>query len=472
VLAVQPLYEGQFTYGDPSRSIEAELVPRTVPLPAGATAMELRIHQTGHGMHADDGCGEFCAKHRYVKVQGDTVHARRLWKECGSNPLRPQAGTWIFDRANWCPGELHEAEHVAVPATYLMGSSLNVDLDMEPYRHDSSTAVESLTAYAVVYGRPRAQNDVSVDAVELPGPRMEGSPACLGARVRIRNRGGAPLRSVLLRYGTDDLPRRTFEWRGELPFNATAEVDLAGALGGGPGAHRFTVEASLPNGGRDGWTGDDRMSVPFRAPDALPGKVVVQLRTNAEPGHNHLRVIDGDGGVVLTRALGTLRPDTLYSDTLLLAAGCYTLLLGDTAGDGLEFWYNWKGGRGTLRLVDGEGRLLRDFQSDFGNTVYHPFRVDPAAVVVPDTVPAIGLFPTRTAGRTVLDYFANAPADITVRVIDEQQNVVEEHRYEDLKEAVLTYDLGRRPPQRYTLKVLDGGRELFSRRLRVVDRLD
>ncbi len=472
VLAVVPLYDGNFRYGHRDRSIEADLVPRAVDLPAAAAAMELRVNHTGHGMQ-DDGCGEFCARTRFMKIEGDTIQARRIWKECGSNPVHPQAGTWIFDRANWCPGELHEAEHVQVPARLVKGGSrVLVDLDMEPYTLDTTRAVEAITAYAVVYGKPRALNDVAVDAVELPGARGEGVPGCRGARVRIRNRGSAPLRSLTLRYGTDALATRSLEWHGELPYNGTAEVELEGALGGGSGPHRFTVEALLPNGVKDGWSGDDRLSVPFRGPDVLPSTVVVQLRTNAEPGHNSLRVVDSEGVLVLVRPLGGLRPDTLYNDTLHLPADCYTLMLADTAGDGLEFWYNWKGGRGTLRLLDEKGHLLRSFDSDFGNLVYAPFRVEPGVVQVPDTVPAIGLFPTRTLGPTRLDYFANDTNDVVVQVLDEAKVLVEEHHYTGVKQSVFAFDLGYRPPQRYTVKVMVRGREVFSKRLRVVDDLD
>jgi len=475
VLEVRPLYAGNFKYGDPDRSIEADLVPRAFLVPENAAMMRIRILQTGHGMHEDDGCGEFCAKQRHVIVDGDTVNTRSIWKECGSNPLQPQAGTWIFDRANWCPGELNIPDLIDVPLSHGRGELLRkhvVDIDMEPYVQDSSTAVANICAYAVLYAAPRASHDAAVEEISFPGAGDGIASACLGAQVRIRNQGREPLRTLTIRYGTEGAPFRTFHWEGDLPFGAAAEVALVGAHALESGSGRFEVASERPNGHRDGWTGDDRMTVAFRAPEILPATVVVQLRTNAQPGHNHLRVLDGMGLVVLGRALGSLRADTLYNDTLRLAPGCYTLMLGDTAGDGLEFWYNAKGGRGTLRLLDDRGRLLRSFESDCGNGVYHPFQVGAGITVAPDTLPAIGLFPTRTTGRTVLDFFASTPVPVVVRILDEQQDVVEEHRYAALKEAVLPYDLGHRPPQRYTVKVLISDQEVFTRRLRVESRME
>jgi len=30
--------------------------------------------------------------------------AGKSMEECADNPLYPQGGTWIYDRAGWCPG--------------------------------------------------------------------------------------------------------------------------------------------------------------------------------------------------------------------------------------------------------------------------------------------------------------------------------------------------------------------------------
>ena len=34
------------------------------------------------------------------------MYTQEIWRDdCGENPLYPQGGTWIYDRANWCPGD-------------------------------------------------------------------------------------------------------------------------------------------------------------------------------------------------------------------------------------------------------------------------------------------------------------------------------------------------------------------------------
>lgn len=472
VLAVVPLYAGGFAYGDKARSIEADLPPRTVNVPAGATDLRIRMLQTGHGMNPQDGCGEFCAKQRYVMLDGDTVATHKLWKDCGCNPVQPQAGTWIFDRANWCPGSLNQPDACDV-ALAPAARKATVDIDMEPYAVDSSTAVEQLCAYAILLGPPSAPNDVALQALLEPHadqPFAATRPMGNTARIRIVNRGRDPLRTAAVQYGTKGFKPRTFRWSGDLPADASMEVELPGVIDMVPGMNTFSVDVKRPNGKRDAWPRDNRREMRFSAPPVLGPDLIVQLRTNKEPGQNALAVTGTEGRKWLDHTLGSLRADTLYQDSLHLPPGRYTLQLTDTAGDGLEFWYNTAGGRGTLRLLDGQGRCIKAFESDCGDGLGYSFLVQEGAVSPVDTVPVIGLFPARTTGRTVLDLFANDTLPITVRIVDEQQQVVEEHQYTGLKQGAFTYDLGYRPPQRYMVKVLVEGREVFSRRLRVVGR--
>lgn len=474
VLAVVPLYAGGFAYGNKARPIEADLPPRSVDLPAGADLLRVRMLQTGHGMNPQDGCGEFCAKHRYVTVNGDTVNTKKLWKDCGCNPVQPQAGTWIFDRANWCPGSLNQPDIVDVPLKP-GARQATVNVDMEPYAVDSSTAVEQICAYAVVLGPARAPIDAQLQAVLEPHTDQAfaaGRPLGNTPRIRIRNNGSEVLRQLTVRYGTKGFATRTYRWTGELQPTVSVEVELPGAIDLKPGMNRFFAQLEKPNGKKDAWTFDDRQEIPFPAPPVYGPDLIVQLRTNREPGQNALKLTVTADSTWMQHPLGSLRADTLYTDSLHLPPGRYTLQLTDTAGDGLEFWYNTTGGRGTLRLLDLQGRCIKAFESDCGDGLGYSFLVQQGAVSPVDTTAVIGLFPTRTTGRTVLDYFANDTAAVTVRILDEQKQVVEEHQYAALKQSVFTYDLGYRPPQRYMVKVLMNGREVFNKRLRVVKSLD
>ena len=84
---------------------------------------------------------------------------------------------------------------------------------------------------------------------------------------------------------------------------------------------------------------------------------------------------------------------------------------------------------------------------------------------------AIDLYPTRTSGKTTLDYFSGLPSDVTVKIItDEGARLVEEHLYKNVKEGSFVYDMSYLPPQRYYVKVYVDGDLKFNKRLRVEKR--
>ncbi len=62
---------------------------------------------TGHGQN-----GEFNAKYHYYNIDGgEEEYIYHVWNDCSEIPIYPQGGTWIYDRAGWCPGDpttLHE----------------------------------------------------------------------------------------------------------------------------------------------------------------------------------------------------------------------------------------------------------------------------------------------------------------------------------------------------------------------------
>lgn len=469
VLAVRTLHRGHFLYGDTAQPFARAVPPRTLTMDARAAQARVRLHQTGHGMHADDGCAEFCRKWREVRFDGRTVDRRELWRDCGTNPLQPQAGTWIFDRGNWCPGELQQPDVVDVP---LQGRARThtVDVVMEPYAHDSSTARWDIAAYLVELESPRAKHDVALMDIlapsDAPVHRLR-NPACGAAIVQLRNLGAEPLRSVDIVYSTEGSTLRTHRWTGHLAFNATTTVALPGMVEG-TGPSVFVVRLERPNGKADAWPHDNTLRSTFTPVPVYPATLLVQLLTNNEPMHNALLVKGAWGGVALEHPLGKLDSARTYTDTLRLAEGCYTLALTDTAGDGLEFWYNTKGGRGVLRLLDGEGRLLHRFNSDHGHGITHQFRVAHDAPVQRDTVPDIGLFPIRTAGPTVLDYFADREAAVRLHVLDPAGAVVHEQDLGRLRQGRVAIDLSALAPERYSVVVLCDGVEVFHRRLRIM----
>ncbi len=105
-VAVLPLTWSDFPIGDPTRPVSGSLLPTQMMLPDGATGAALRVLVTGHGQGNLYNCGEFCTQDHQVTVDGQTAATQTIWKDdCDQNPINNQHGSWMYARANWCPGE-------------------------------------------------------------------------------------------------------------------------------------------------------------------------------------------------------------------------------------------------------------------------------------------------------------------------------------------------------------------------------
>lgn len=469
-VSIQKIYSGAFKYGDSTAPIENFLKPVSFSKQGDASFAKFRVYQTGHGDNAADECGEFCSKKREIVFNGDVIDTRPVWKKCGDNPLYPQAGTWILDRANWCPGYLQIPDEYLLP----LKEQNAIDMNMEPYETPKSEAVENITAYIIQYKKAEAKNDVSVADVIAPSNKkadLRVNPACTKAKIVLKNNGRNDLKQVTISYGTVGFAQKKYVWKGSLPFNHQTEIELPGTIDANKGENTFLVTLLKPNGKTDEFTVDNMMASHFeKAPVHLKDLVLV-FKTNNQPQQNSYFITNSNGVVVYQRLFDSTQKNKLFRDSFHLAEGCYQLQIKDTPGDGLEFWFNTKGGRGYARLQDDKGNLLKSFESDFGSEITYNFMVsnDAKQLTVMNSEPAIGLYPTRTNGKTVMNYFSGTPQNVTVQIItDEGAQLVEEHRYKNLIEGTFIYDLSYRPAQRYYLKVFINDELKFNKRIRVV----
>lgn len=470
-VSIQKIYCGSFKYGDSSMPIENFLKPVSFVKEKNASFAKFRVYQTGHGDNEKDECGEFCSKKREIVFNNDVIDTRPIWKKCGDNALYPQAGTWILDRANWCPGYLQIPDEFLLP----LKEQNTIDINMEPYETPKSEAVENITAYIIQYKKAATKNDVSVMDIVVPSNKKTNSrinPGCTNAEIVLKNNGDKELKQVLITYRTIGFAEKKYLWKGTLPFNHQTEVELPGSIDANKGENTFLVELSKPNGKVDEFSDDNTMASHFEKAPVHGKDLVLIFKTNNQPQQNSYTVTNSDGVVVYQHQFDSTEKNKLFRDSFHLAESCYQLQIKDTAGDGLEFWFNTIGGRGYSRLQDVNGNLLKNFESDFGSVITYNFMVsaDQKQWNEMNSEPAIGLYPTRTNGKTVMDYFSGIPQDVTVQIItDEGSQLVEEHQYKNLKDGVFTYDLSYRPAQRYYLKVFINGKLKFNKRIRVVN---
>jgi hypothetical protein len=471
VLGMQTLWHGSIPYGDSTKPIDSSLAPVSFTNTFNAKIARLRIHQTGHGMDDFENCAEFCNKWRKVYFDDSLINQRQIWRNCGTNPLFPQAGTWLFNRANWCPGEIVYPDMYDFPINSKPNHT--VAIKMEPYINSSKpTANYFMYSYLFFCSAPWAKTDVSLEEIIAPSTTDEYSrmnPICSEPRIRIKNSGLSPLTYIEIKYGITGSKEQTHKWNGLLESQQITDITLPGLIDAKSGGQQFNVTLNSPNGLKDEYPYDNSMSSSVTIPPIYGTQFIIALRTNSDSTHNAFTVKDQNGNIVKERKLGLFTANTTYYDTLNLTPGCYQLIVIDTSGDGLDFWANPEGGYGYVRLLTMTGRLVKSFGSDFGSGINHWFSVAEGSTpeASTDDLPIVNPFPIRNKGIFTLELFQNDPSDITVKITTEDSSrIVFDKNYTGLKEAFLPVDISIEPDGFYFIKVTSGEKTI-SKKIKV-----
>lgn len=467
-VSIAKIYDNSYRYGDESKPLEGVLRPVSFIASKDASFARLRMVQTGHGMDQPDGCGEFCNKLREIRYDGKLIDTRSIWKECGDNPLYPQAGTWVIDRANWCPGNLMQPDLYDLKV--VAGTSHVIDARMQKYISTKPSADEVISAYLIQYKKVKSQNDAALEDIlspSLKGIYSRENPASANPRIRVRNLGANEIRTLSIRYGTNGFEEKRYNWQGSIAPGKSTIITLPGIIQSKVSANVFKAEVIKTNGKADFYKKDNQLLTPYTVAPLLSDTLVFHVQTNNQPEHNSYVLKSATGKVIKERPLGSLKANSTYRDTLVLKDGAYTLAMTDTAGDGLELWFNAKGGRGIARLENANGQMIKAFESDFGSGWEYNFTVSSKPDIIDENEVSIGLYPTRTKDKTSLDYFANKEADVLVQLVgDPGGKILEEHRYNNLKQGNFTFNLEQYPKGRFYMKVFVNGEQKFNKRIR------
>ncbi len=464
-ISVEKMWDGGFQYGNPENDIEKSLNPIKIKTAKGASFGRFRIQHTGHGMDQPSGCSEFCSRWREFIVDGKVVDHRDMWKDCGENPLYPQGGTWIFDRAYWCPGDLQVPDVIDVQLTK---SKHTLDLDMEPFTAKNiDQPKEQITSYFFQFANPANLNDVAIEEIIAPNKAdnyNRYNPTGFSPRIKIRNLGKENLRTLQIIYKTVGFAEESFTWKGDLAFYQSAIITLPGIIDAKPGINTFSVVLAEPNGVEDEWDGDNNMESEFNDIPTIPSKIVIDFLTNNKPKENSLFIVNHENDTVYMLTPEMLEPATKYSDTLDLAEGNYFLMLTDSVGDGLEFWFQPRAGYGRLQLKDINGNFINLFESDCGNGQFYAFRADNDAVV--DTTIeqlTVNIFPRMVKDNLSIYTTSNKTSTLKVRITKDGE-YIETHEYTNVKESVTGLDVKHLAEGRYVMEIYVNGEHKMNRR--------
>ncbi|MFV0379172.1 MAG: peptide-N-glycosidase F-related protein [Mangrovibacterium sp.] len=466
LLGYQTLYSGHYAYGDTLKPIEESLGPVEVEMNPKTDFARLRIQHTGHGMDRPRACSEFCSRWREVYLNGAVIDRRNMWKECADNALYPQGGTWIFDRAYWCPGDLQAADLVDFKVTK---KEEVLDIEMEPYvAEGKASANEAISAILFQYKAPSQKYDVAIDEIRVPNNDYSYNrlnPSCFEPRIVVRNMGSEALQVLEIVYGTEGFPFKNYTWTGNLEYYQSAEIVLPATIDFVPGKNRFSVQLSLPGKHADAWEGDNLLQSEFNSPQNLPEKMLLVYKANAAPSDNTISLLNQKGNVVYERTPAQCTANTLYTDTLDLPEGRYRLALADTANNGLEFWFMPEQGYGYLYLADLDGRKLHRFQSDCGVGETVDFTTSAAAS--PNSLPEQDmymLFPRMFSDKTELFVDLQEPSDGEIHLLADGR-LVRSIPFSQVTKKTFELDFADLSDGRYVVELLVNGHSKLKLRV-------
>ena len=366
--------------------------PRTLTMDPNASMYKIRSAISGHGQE-----GEFIPRNHTLRINNTVNLTRSVWTECAENPIYPQGGTWVYDRAGWCPGAAVDLKEYDLTNYVTPGQNVTLDYTL-PAASNTGDSRYRVNHQLVTYGAPNFTLDAAVDYIKAPTNRVEygrENPSCNKPIVSIRNTGSTQLTSLTVTYGRLNGTMSTYQWSGILDFLGTEEVELPQPDYLSSNSDKFIVIVSNPNGGADQYGLNDTLVNTFNYTSIYASDLIVEVKTNNYGSHTSYTLTDSQGNAVITRS--GLAANTVYRDTLNLPTDCYTFYLTDAGDDGLSWWANTNQGTGYCRLRKASnGAILRTFNADFGDNIYQQFTVNyalPVVEVQPGDAGPLSVFP-------------------------------------------------------------------------------
>lgn len=382
VVSFNPLWHGSPKYGeqvDGVHTIENFVNEQTYSMD-DATYSELTFTPTGHGFGDAENCAEFCAKTIDVLSNGTNAGQRLIWKDdCGENALFPQPGTWLYDRANWCPGEQVPKFNFDLTPSTVTGNN-TVDVNFQNYV-SSSGGSYTVDGYVVTYGEFNYTTNVEIVDILSPSNKFDHSrfnPICGNPKFVFKNLSGQNVTAVTFEYGIEGYNSAYYNWTGNLSPLQEAEVSLP-TMNPYDFAqmdnNTFFVKAHLVDGVVDQDLTDNAMTSQFETVKDFPSDFRVILKTNNDGAETAWNITDMSGNVLFEQVSPTSNFEHETNITGL-TQGCYKFTLTDSGKNGLDFWANPDGGIGRVRLRRATSNgVLKSFKGNFGTKIEYYFSV-------------------------------------------------------------------------------------------------
>ncbi len=439
LLKIENVYSGSYNYTSSADFEANKLTPKKLLIESNSTAAMVKMVSTGHSFDNNINAAEFNPISYHLRLDGMQTHTQYNWDDdCGENPIYPQGGTWIYDRANWCPGKRAQAfDHEITP--YINGGDsieINIDFDSfswSPHPGTScpvqggvcyngglgQTPVYIIDCQLFQYGNPNFANSAEIIDIIKPSLKDEHSrknPICGKPLIKIRNYGSAPLTSLQIQYNVKGGDINNFDWQGNLGFLETEEIELPNLTNWSGSMNVFEVTLKNPNGQADEYDENNSMQSEFEIVPEYPERFVLWFNTNngvvGGISETSWKFLDENDNLVITS--GALPPNTSFKDTLDFSPGCYTFLVEDTDEDGLDFWAN-NDGSGMVRFRGDGGPILKAFNADFGTNITHQFKIAGTQNTENNTEHLNWkIFPNPTKNNIIVEGFSEEKPEIVI----------------------------------------------------------
>jgi len=443
VIDVQSLWSGSSSYS----SISGVLNDTLVYIPDGSKNSIMRVTISGHGQD-----GEFTQGVDYhVKLNNNSLYTQEIWRDdCGENPLYPQGGTWIYDRANWCPGDKATTREHELTLNLQTGQDNLLGFDIYKANWNPSEASYIYDAQLITYAEPNFSIDAVMEDIIAPSNKQEYfrfNPTCSNPIVKIKNQGSELLTSVSIVYGFDGYDSNTYLWEGSLSFGETEIVNLppidfyfneSNVL--------FYARVNMPNESQDNYISNDILYSDYEFVEEYPSTFAMWFETNNVPNESSYELRDIDDNLIFIKS--GMSANTIYKDTFNLDPGCYKFQILDTGGnqntneDGLSWWAN-NDGSGYARLREVPGGFFKYYQDDFGSEVTDYFRVGDYNVNLGNELntPIIEIYPNPSNSYLNIDLELIKTSDISIIITDINGKVIKRLNRDNFKSEVIIFDL-------------------------------
>ncbi len=458
-ISVSNLWFGFYGYGlTPSFN---DLTPeQEITIPNDAVNSRVKVRVTGHGFGGTANCAEFCSREHNLSVDGATVWSREIWRDnCDVNPVYPQGGTWVYDRANWCPGAEVWTYDYELTQDVVPGNTYDFDYNAEEYTWNGAGSVPTYvtSVQLVTYGAPNFSLDAALEEIISPSDNdmhSRKNPVCSNPVIVIKNTGSTTLTSLDVTFGIKDQIQTNYTWTGELAVMESEEVTLPN-FGWTNVGTEFSVVISNPNGGTDEYAFNNAIISKMSIPPTYPADFYLETKTNTASHENDLFVYDHHGNTIFERT--TFEDNTTYKDTLHLAEGCYELYLWDYGEDGLSWWANTDGG-GFFRTRDLEGTFIKSFEADFGGLIYLQFTVGNYNDINDEFIvkDEVNLYPNPTQNEIFVDLDLAHLSDIALSIADISGKIIHTEQHNRIQNETLRIDMSAQPAGIYMVLISSG----------------